>query len=113
MFNTCHTTSHTHWHTHLHTCLILTGADVDGKQVESARLLAALTAQVVKTNGWTELCIHMEIIYISNMYIYTAQWREREREAHEHIPSSLFFLFGVFPVFFLSCCAQTHFPSHH
>ena len=74
---------------------------------KSARLLAPImTAQTVKTNGWTEFCIHMEIIYISNMYIYTVQWRERERErereraAPEHTPSSLLSVFGAFPVFF-------------
>lgn len=79
---------------------VLTGADVDGKQVESARLLAAImTAQVVKTNGWTELCIHMDIIYISNMYIYTVQWRERQRERSSRA-HTIFSLLGAFPLFF-------------
>lgn len=106
--------THTHWHTpsHMH---ILTGADVDGKQVESARLLAAImTAQVVKTNGWTELCIHMDIIYISNMYIYTVQWRERQRERSSRAHTIFSLLsFWCIPFVFLSCCAQIHFPSHH
>lgn len=92
-----HTHTHTLTHTFTHACTHW--HRWDGKQVGSARLLAAImTAQVVKTNGWTELCIHMDIIYISNMYIYTVQWRERQREkltSTYHLLSSLFLVHSL------------------
>lgn len=55
-----------------------------------------MTAQAVKTNGGIELCIHIEIIYIRNMYIYTVKWREWEK-----LPNTchLLSVFDAFPVF--------------
>lgn len=41
---------------------------------------AIVAAQAVKTNGWTEPCIHIEIIYISNMYLYSEVEKGRERQ---------------------------------
>lgn len=62
--------------------------------------VACMTAQVVKTNGWTELHIHMQIIYISNMYIYAVKWREgREGKRLPSEFSCLLSVFDAFPVF--------------
>lgn len=93
--------THTHWRTpsHMH---VLTGAD------EMVSRWKALVFWLLswQRKWWKQMVglsfayIWTSFTYLTCIFIQCNGERAREREAHEHIPSSLFSLFGAFPLFF-------------